>query len=82
LQGGIIAAIIGNSISPCCVLIAPPNVTSFLEFKFVNPITLKMYHGIVVEKLVERLGLKLTYKAVIHDPQGKKIIGAKAIHWI
>lgn len=82
LQGGIITALIDNTIGPLSILIAPPSVTRSLEVKFSSPITLETKYITVLVKFVERTGNKIYFNAVVRDPSEKKIASAKAIHWI
>lgn len=82
LQGGIIAALIDNTIGPLSVLIAPPNVTRLLEIKYSSPITPETGYVTVFAQLLDRKEPKLFFKAVVRDPQGKKVTSAKATHWI
>jgi acyl-coenzyme A thioesterase PaaI-like protein len=82
LQGGIIAALIDNTIGPLSVLVAPPNVTRFLELKYSSPIKPETDHVTVHASLVDRSRQRLFFKAVVRDPQRLKIATAKASHWI
>ena len=82
LQGGIITALIDNTIGPLSILIAPPNLTRSLEIKFSSPITLGTKYITVFAKFIDRSGSKIRFNAVVRDPNDKKIASAKATHWI
>ena len=82
MQGGMVAAAIDNTIGPLSVLVAPPNVTRHLELKYRRAVTPESGFVIVTTNLVERDGRWLTFKAVARDPQGQRLVQAKAVHWI
>jgi uncharacterized protein (TIGR00369 family) len=82
LQGGIIAALVDNTIGPLSILVAPPNVTRHLEMTYKKPIPLEMGQVTVTCRLVEREGQLLTFKATVQDPEGVTLVRAKATHWI
>ena len=82
MQGGMVAAAIDNTIGPLSALIAPANVTRHMELKYsraANPDTEYIY---VMAQLVERNGRWLAFKAEAKDPQGGRLVRAKARHWI
>lgn len=82
LQGGIIAALIDNTIGPLSVIVAPPNVTRFLELKYSKPVTPETEELIIYAQLLNKDESYLTFKAIVRDPHGRKITTAKAIHYI
>jgi acyl-coenzyme A thioesterase PaaI-like protein len=82
LQGGVIAALIDNTVGPLSVLVAPPNVTRRLEVKYSSPVLPELDFIIVECRLVERDDPKLTFKASVRDMSGKTLSSAKSIHWI
>jgi len=82
LQGGIIAALVDNTIGPLSMLIAPPSVTRSLELTYNRSITLDLKNVIVSAQLVERIGEKLIFKASVRDVEGNKLARAKSTHWI
>ena len=82
MQGGMVAAAIDNTIGPLSVLVAPPNVTRHMELKYSRAVTLQAGYISVTAHLLERDGNWLTFKAEARDLQGKRLVRAKAVHWI
>jgi hypothetical protein len=82
MQGGMVAAAIDNTIGPLSVLVAPPNVTRHMELKYSRAVTPQTGYITVIAQLLERDGNWLTFKAEARDPQGKRLVRAKAVHWI
>jgi uncharacterized protein (TIGR00369 family) len=82
LQGGMIAALVDNTIGPLSVLVAPPNVTRHLEMTYKKPITPDLQQVTVTCQLVERTGQQLTFKAKVQDLDGVTLARAKSTHWI
>ncbi len=82
MQGGMVAAAIDNTIGPLSALVAPANVTRHMELKYSRAVTPKMEYLIIKAQLVERNGRWLTFKAETIDPQGQRLVRAKARHWI
>jgi acyl-coenzyme A thioesterase PaaI-like protein len=82
MQGGMVAAAIDNTIGPLSVLVAPPNVTRHMELKYSRAVTPEADFITVKACLVERNGRWLTFKAEVRDPQGQRLVRAKAVHWI
>jgi acyl-coenzyme A thioesterase PaaI-like protein len=82
MQGGMVAAAIDNTIGPLSVLVAPPNVTRSMELKYSRAVTPQAGYITVTAQLLERDGNWLIFKAEARDPQGKRLVRAKALHWI
>jgi acyl-coenzyme A thioesterase PaaI-like protein len=82
MQGGMVAAAIDNTIGPLSALVASANVTRHMELKYSRSATPETGFIIVTAHLVERDGRWLTFKAEARDPQGKRLVRAKAVHWI
>lgn len=82
MQGGMVAAAIDNTIGPLSVLVAPPNVTRHMELKYSRAVTPETGFITVSANLIEREGRWLTFKAKAHNPQGQRLVQAKAVHWI
>jgi acyl-coenzyme A thioesterase PaaI-like protein len=82
LQGGVIAALIDNTVGPLSILVAPPNVTRRLEVKYSNPIEPELEYITIKSRLVERDGPKLIFNSRVLDSLGRTLSSAKSIHWI
>ena len=82
LQGGVIAALVDNTVGPLSVLVAPPNVTRRLEIKYSKPIKPDLEYITIESCLVERDGPKLIFKTRVYDQHGKTLSTAKSVHWI
>lgn len=82
LQGGIISALIDNTIGPLSFLAARPNVTRHLEVTFNRSITPDLAYVEVTARLSEQNHPKLTFKAAVRDPEGNLMARARATHYI
>jgi acyl-coenzyme A thioesterase PaaI-like protein len=82
MQGGMVAAAIDNTIGPLSALIAPANVTRYLEVKYSRAITPEIRSITVIAQLIERKNRWLTFNAEVHDHHGQRLARAKAKHWI
>ena len=82
MQGGMVAAAIDNTIGPLSALVAPANVTRYMELKYSRAVTPEMGSITVTAQLIERQGRWLTFKGVVKNPQGHRLARAKAKHWI
>ena len=82
LQGGIIAAIIDNTLGPLSAAIAPPNVTRNLSVTYSHPVTAAMGQIIIQAEFLERQERRLFFKAEVRSLAGQRLARAKAEHWI
>jgi len=82
LQGGVIAALIDNTVGPLSILVAPPNVTRRMEVKYSKPIKPDLENITIKSRLVEREDPKLIFKTRVYDQLGRTFSSAKSIHWI
>jgi acyl-coenzyme A thioesterase PaaI-like protein len=82
MQGGMVAAAIDNTIGPLSALIAPANVTRYMDLKFSRAVTTDIGFITVVAQLVERKNRWLSFTAEVTDPRGQRLAKAKAKHWI
>jgi acyl-coenzyme A thioesterase PaaI-like protein len=82
MQGGMLAAVIDNTIGPLSALLAPANVTRNLDLKYSQAATLDAGFITVTAWLVERWARWMTFKAEANDSQGQRLARAKARHWI
>lgn len=82
MQGGMVAAAIDNTIGPLSALLAPPNVTRHMELKYSRAVTPEAGFILITAWLVERDTRWMTFKAEARDPQGNRLVRAKAVHWI
>ena len=82
MQGGMIAAAIDNTIGPLSALVASANVTRHFELKYSHAVTLETSYITVMAQLTDRDKRWLNFKAEAQDQQGKRLVRAKAVHWI
>lgn len=82
MQGGMVAAIIDNTIGPLSMLVGPLNVTRRLEIVFSRGATPAGAPLSVCAELEERRKRQLFFRAVVHDRNGTQIARARAVHWI
>lgn len=82
LQGGIISALVDNTIGPLSFLAASPNVTRHLEMTYNRPVTPDLEYVEVTARLTERAYPKLIFKATVRDPSSKLLARARATHYI
>ena len=78
VQGGIIAAVIDNTIGPLSFLVAPPSVTAQLNITFVRPITPQDDYVEVEGRVVERTRTQILLTARVSNPAGKLVAVAQA----
>jgi uncharacterized protein (TIGR00369 family) len=82
LQGGVISALVDNTIGPLSFLAATPNVTRHLEMTYNRPVTPDLGFVEVIARLTERDDPKLIFKATVRDPASKLLARARATHYI
>lgn len=82
MQGGMIAAMIDNTLGPLSMAVAPPNFTRHFELKYRAPIHFDIKHVIVSGHYVERKQRQLFFTASLTDCHGKELVLAKSVHWI
>lgn len=82
MQGGMVAAAMDNTIGPLSALVASANVTRHMELKYSRAVTPEAEFITVTAHLIERDGRWLTFKAQANDPQGRRLVRAKAVHWV
>jgi acyl-coenzyme A thioesterase PaaI-like protein len=82
MQGGLVAAVVDNTLGPLSMLTAPPNVTRRLELKYSRAIKLDMGSIQVRAEVVRQEGQWLDLKADVRTLEGDLLARAKARHWI
>lgn len=82
VQGGMIAAMIDNTLGPLSMAIAPPNFTRHFELKYRSPVQPEMKHVIVTGNYVERKQRRLYFTARLTDSEGVELASANSVHWI
>jgi len=82
MQGGFTAAVIDNTIGPLSMLVAPPNVTRRLEITYSEPIKPIIETITVNARLVDLVHPRISFKAEVRSPGGKRLARAIAEHWI
>lgn len=82
MQGGMIAAVIDNTLGPLSMLAAPPNYTRHLEIKYRKPVAGATPYLEVHCRLEERNDRQLIFVASVIDASGAECASARAVHWI
>jgi acyl-coenzyme A thioesterase PaaI-like protein len=82
LQGGIVAAVIDNTIGPLSVLVAPPNVTREMRVKYSRPATLDVEYLFVKARFLGRDGKRLKFSTTVRDRNNKLYARADSVHVI
>ena len=82
MQGGMIAAVIDNTLGPLSMLAAPPNYTRNLEIKYRRPVSGGTEYLDVHCRLEERKNRQLIFSAIVTDADGEEFASARAVHWI
>lgn len=80
MQGGILAAVIDNTIGPLSFLIAPPSVTTHFNISYVRPVGEEQAFVTVTGKLTHRTKRQLFMEAEVVNEAGKVVCFAHAIH--
>ncbi|MCS6835890.1 MAG: PaaI family thioesterase [Anaerolineae bacterium] len=71
MQGGMIAAVLDNTIGPLSFLVAPPSVTTHMSLTYLRPVTPQETHVVVTARLVERTRRLLVFGAQATDSAGR-----------
>jgi len=82
MQGGMIAAMIDNTLGPLSMAVAPPNFTRHLELKYRAPVRPEIKHVIVSGRYSGRKQRRLFFTASLLDCQDRELVSAKSVHWI
>lgn len=78
VQGGILGALLDNTIGPLSYLVAPPSVTTQFNLSFLRPVTAETGHIRITAQLDERTRRQLFFTGTARDPQGKTLTIAHA----
>ncbi len=82
MQGGMIAAMIDNTLGPLSMAVAPPNFTRHFELKYRAPVQPDIKHVIVRGQYIERKQRQLFFTASLSDCRDRELVSAKSVHWI
>ena len=82
LQGGIVAAVIDNTIGPLSMLVASPSVTREMRVKYSRPVTMDIEYLYVEARLLEKEGKRLKLTAMVRDSTKKLYARADSVHII
>ena len=82
MQGGMISAAIDNAVGPLSVLVAPLNVTRYMESKLIKPITMELEYIYVKAALVEQKKKRLIFEVTVEDVVQNVYSKAKVTNWI
>jgi len=82
MQGGMISAAIDNAVGPLSLLVAPLNVTRYMESKLIQPITMELGYIYVKASLVEQKKKRLIFEATVEDASQNVYTKAKVTNWI
>lgn len=73
VQGGIIVAVVDNTLGPLSYLVAPPSVTTNLDTSFIRPVGSEETYLEVEGCVVERAGRQLFMTARVTNLKGKTV---------
>lgn len=82
LQGGIISAVIDNTIGPLSLLVAPPSFTRYMTVKYAKAVTPELGHIYVTASYNGQKKRFLYLDAVVRDREGNTLATAQATHWL
>jgi len=82
MQGGIIAALVDNTIGPLSLMVSPPNFTRHMEMKYSKPVSPELGYVYVTARFVEQKKRLLYFEAVVKTQEGEKLASAKSVHWV
>ena len=82
MQGGMIAAVIDNTLGPLSMAAGPLNYTRHFEVKYIKTIPHETECIFVIGKLIEKKRRQLFFTASVTDEAGVVFAQAKSIHWI
>lgn len=82
MQGGMVAAMIDNTLGPLSMAVAPPNFTRHFEIKYRRPVHPDMGYVLVTGSLEGREKRRLLLAAKVTDGEGNELAAAKSVHWI
>jgi uncharacterized protein (TIGR00369 family) len=82
MQGGIIAALVDNTIGPLSFMVAPPSVTKTLLMEYVRPIPPEMAQVVVQAWAVRIEARELELRAEVRNEAGEILSKATAVHTI
>lgn len=71
MQGGILVALVDNTLGPLSYLAAPPSVTTQLNTTYIRPVTPKDAYVEVEGRVTEQAGRQLFMTAHVTNAQGK-----------
>lgn len=82
MQGGMVAAMIDNTLGPLSMAVAPPNFTRHFEVKYRRPVHPGLGHVLVSGNVDSRDQRRLFLSARVTDDDGIELASARSIHWI
>lgn len=82
MQGGIIAAVIDNTIGPLSLLVSPPNFTRHMELKYAKVVSPDLGYIYVTARFIEQKKRLLYFEGIVKNSGGEKLASAKSTHWI
>jgi len=82
MQGGMTSAAIDNAVGPLSLLVAPLNVTRYMESKLIQPITMELEYIYVKASLVEQKKKRLIFEVTVEDKAQTVYTKAKVTNWI
>ncbi len=82
MQGGMTSAAIDNAVGPLSLLVAPLNVTRYMESKLIKPITMDLEYIYVHASLGEQKKKRLIFEVTVQDKFGELYTKATVTNWI
>lgn len=78
MQGGIIAALIDNTVGPLAVLVAPPSVTTHFFTTYIRPVTPQDEIVTVFAEVVEQTRRTIMLRGRAYNAAGKTLVLGEA----
>lgn len=82
MQGGIISAVIDNTIGPLSLLVSKPNFTRYMQVKYGKVIPPELGFIYVTATFIEQKKRLLFFEAIVENSNGDKLASAKSTNWI
>ncbi len=82
LQGGILTAIMDNTIGPLSMMLAPPSVTTQFNTSYLRPASAEDKFVLVTAQCTERTRRQLFFTATVRNEAGKTLTIGHSTHQI
>ena len=82
MQGGMIAAVIDNTVGPLSILVAPASFTRYMDLKYRKAIPLDVDFIYVTARFVEQKKRQIFFTTTVCSEEGEEFASAKSTHWM